>query len=76
MSGELIATCALLLLEIVALAIVYSQSRKPPDLKKVRIMPYAAISVFLTLLVFLTAAHLISLLTGTQVQPRKPKGMR
>jgi hypothetical protein len=75
-STELIITCVALAIEAILLAVVVHQSRKPPKLGTVRLFPYRAATVALSLLILLTAAHLLSLLTGTQVQPRKPKGMR
>jgi hypothetical protein len=75
-SVEIAVTLAILLAELGLLAFFFVQSRKPPDPNRVRVFPYTFATIAMTLLIFLTAAHLISLLTGTQVQPRRPKGMR
>jgi hypothetical protein len=65
-----------LAVELALLLVVFLYSRKPPVPGKVRVFPYTPAIIFLVILIFLTCAHIISLLTGTQVQPRKPKGMR
>jgi ABC-type transport system involved in multi-copper enzyme maturation permease subunit len=75
-SVEVAVTLAILVAEIGLLLFCFFQSRKPPIPGKVRVFPYTLAIIVLTLLVFLTVAHLISLLTGTQLQPKRPKGMR
>lgn len=74
MSTELIITLAALAVELAALAFLFIQSRKPPIPGKVRVFPYTFVIVAVIILVYLTAAHAISLITGVQVQPRRRKG--
>lgn len=76
MSTELLISIGVLLLEGALLAFFYKQSRKPPDPKRIRVFPYTPAIVFMFILILITLAHIISLVTGVQVQPRKPKGMR
>ena len=76
MTVEVAITLLVLAVEVGLLVFCVLQGRKPTEPGKVRVFPYTFATIVLTLLVFLTVAHLISLLTGTQVQPRRPKGMR
>lgn len=73
---ELYSTLGLLVVEIAVLAYLTYQSRKPPTPGQVRLFPYGALSLVVFVMILLTAAHLVSLLTGTQLQPRRPKGVR
>ena len=75
-STELIITVAVLLAEIALFAFCYFQSKKPADPLKPRMIPYALIMVILSAVILATLAHIVSLVTGSQVQPRRPKGMR
>ena len=75
-STELIITVAALLAEIALFAFCYFQSKKPADPLKPRMIPYALIMVILSAVILATLAHIVSLVTGSQVQPRRPKGMR
>jgi hypothetical protein len=76
LSTELIITFCVLALEVGLLIFLYVQSRKPPVPGRVRVFPFTLGIVVMVVLIFLTGAHAISLLTGVQVQPRRPKGMR
>lgn len=76
MSTELIITFVALAVEVGLLAFVYFQARKPTVPGKVRVFPYSAVFLALVVMIFLTAAHAISLITGHRLEPRKPKGMR
>ncbi|MBD24607.1 MAG: hypothetical protein CMG46_06335 [Candidatus Marinimicrobia bacterium] len=75
-STQLIITVAALLAEIALFAFCYFQSKKPADPLKPRMIPYALIMVILSAVILATLAHIVSLVTGSQVQPRRPKGMR
>ena len=66
----LIITLLLLVAEVVVLYICRRQLRKPIDPLKPRMVPYGAIMIFVTLGIFVTIAHSISLVTGEQVKPR------
>jgi hypothetical protein len=76
MSIEVLITIGALILELALLTFFIIRSRKKPDPTNIRIFPYNAAIVAMTLIIFLTIAHLISLLTGTQLTAKRPKGMR
>ncbi len=76
MLSELTLSIGALAVELTLFGFFFFQSRKKTDPGRVRVFPYTAAMLFMTLLIFLTAAHVISLLTGTPVKPRVPKGMR
>lgn len=65
----------ILVAEVAALAFITIKGRKPPVPGEVRIFPYAAATVILTVLVLLTVAHIVSLITGEQLQPKRRKGL-
>ena len=76
MPTELIISVILLVCEVALLAFFLIQSRRPTIPGKVRVFPYGPAIIFTTVAILLTCAHIISLLTGTQLQPKRPKGMR
>jgi hypothetical protein len=76
MSIEVLVTVIALALELGLLAFFVVQSRKRPDPNNIRMFPYTAAIVVMTLVILLTVAHLVSLLTGTQLTAKRPKGMR
>jgi hypothetical protein len=76
MSVEVLITLCALAIEVSLLVFFVVQSRKPLTPGKVRLFPYTIAIVFMTLVILVTAAHMVSLLTGTQLQPKRPKGMR
>lgn len=73
--SQLEITIGLLCLEIAVMVWLYFQGRKQPAPGEVRLFPYRGAAIFVALLILVTGAHLISLLTGTQLKPRRPKGM-
>jgi TRAP-type C4-dicarboxylate transport system permease small subunit len=75
-STELIVSICALVVEVGLFVLMYLRSKKPPVPGEVRIFPYAAGMTVMIIVILLTLAHIVSLLTGTQVQPRKPRGMR
>ena len=76
MLSELTLSISALVIELALFAFFFFQSRKKANPGHVRVFPYTAAMLVMTLLIFLTAAHVISLMTGTPVKPRVPKGMR
>lgn len=72
---ELAITIAVLVLELAILALCYYRAKQPPDPDNPRILNYGLIIVMLSLVALATLAHVISLLTGTQIQPRRRRGM-
>ena len=76
MSSELVVTLVILVVEIALLVYCFMQSRRPPDPGRIRVFPYNLALIVLTLAILLTLAHVVSLITGVQLQPKRPKGMR
>lgn len=72
---ELIITVAVLVLEIGVFALCYYRAKQPPDPLNPRILNYGLIMVFLALIFFATLAHAVSLITGSQVKPRRRRGL-
>lgn len=73
---DLIVTGTILLVEIALVLFCYIQTKKPVDPLKPRLIPYPLLMIVLVAAILATVAHIVSLLTGQQVQPRRPKGMR
>lgn len=76
MSSELTVSVSILVAEIVLFAICFIRSMRPPVIGQVRLFPYRAALIFLIILIFVTAAHVISLITGSPIKPRRMKGMK
>lgn len=72
---ELVVTITVLVLEIGLLVLCYYKAKQPPDPANPRILNYPLIMIMLSLVVLATVAHIVSLMTGTQVQPRRRRGM-
>lgn len=66
----LIMTLVLLIAEVALLYFCRIQLKKPADPLKPRMVPYGAIMIFVTLGIFVTLAHSISIVTGEQLKPR------
>jgi len=75
-SSDLALSAGLLVVELVLFAIFFIRSKHPPTPGQVRVFPYAAALIILVVVIFVTSAHVISLITGTPLQPRRMKGMR
>ncbi len=73
--AELIITIVILLAECGLFALCYYRSKQPPDPLKPRILNYGLIMVMMSLLILATLAHIVSLVTGTQVKARRKRGM-
>lgn len=74
-SGELLITAAVFIAEILVMAFCYYKAKQPPNPLKPRMFPYEVISLIMMLAVLATIAHIVSLLTGEQLQPRRRRGM-
>ena len=72
---ELAITIAFLIAEVALFALCYHRIKQPPDPGKPRMINYPVVMLFLTLVFLATLAHVISLVTGQQVQPRRRRGM-
>jgi len=72
---ELAITIGVALIEVALFAYCYYQAKQPPDPAKPRLINYGLVMLLLTLLFLATVAHIVSLVTGKQVQPRRRRGM-
>ena len=72
---ELAITIAALVVEIGLFALCYYKAKQPPDPLKPRLVSYPFLMLFMALLFLATLAHAISLVTGSQVQPRRRRGL-
>jgi hypothetical protein len=72
---ELAITLAIMIAEAGLIAFCYYRAKQPPDPLKPRIINYGLVMVFLGLIFLATLAHAVSLITGTQVKPRRKRGM-
>ncbi|MDX2223111.1 MAG: hypothetical protein SFV21_10200 [Rhodospirillaceae bacterium] len=75
MSPEMMISLGLLVLEAGLIALCILDQRKPPDPLKPRLLPTKWILPILVVAFLATLAHVLTLLTGQQVQPRRMKGM-
>ena len=69
-------TIAVLVVEIALFALCVLAARRPIDPLRPRLMPYTLIMILLFVAIRATTAHIISLMTGHQLMPRRGKGMR
>lgn len=72
---DLNATIGLLVVELVLLGICIWQDRKPADPMKPRLLPYRLMMLVLVVIGLATAAHIVALLTGNPVMPRRKMGI-
>lgn len=72
---ELAITVAVMIVEIGLFALCYYRAKQPPDPLNPRIVNYGLVMIILALFFFATLAHAVTLLTGTQVKPRRRRGM-
>ncbi len=72
---ELAITIGILLLELALFGFCYYQAKQPPNPAKPRLINYGLLMLILTLLFLATIAHVVSLVTGEQVKPRRRRGM-
>jgi hypothetical protein len=72
---ELAITIVIMLAEIGAIAYCYYKAKQPPDPLKLRFINYTLVIIVLALLFIATLAHVITLVTGSQVKPRRRRGM-
>lgn len=76
MTTQLAITLVILAAEIGLFLFCLVRVRQPVDPLRPRLLPYNVIMIFLTVAIFATLAHIISLVTGHQLAPRRGKGMR
>lgn len=76
LSNRLIITLLTFAAEIALFVFCLYRLRQPIDPLRPRVVPYNLILLFLTVAMFATLAHVISLVTGHQLMPRMRKGVR
>jgi len=69
-------TIAVLVVEIALFGLCVRAARRPIDPLRPRLIPYNVIMLALFVAILATTAHVISLMTGNQLMPRRGKGMR
>ena len=69
-------TIAVLVVEIALFVLCVLAARRPIDPLRPRLIPYNVIMIMLFVAMLATTAHIISLMTGHQLMPRRGKGMR
>jgi hypothetical protein len=74
--STLITWLLVLVAEIALFIFCRFKLKQPVDPLKPRLIPYGLIMIFLALAMFVTLAHLIGLVTGVQVMPKRGKMMR
>jgi hypothetical protein len=67
-------TIGALAVQLVLLAICFWQDRKPVNPAKPRMLPYRLFMLVLLVSSLATLAHLIALLTGNPIEPRRRRG--
>lgn len=72
---ELIITVVVLLLQIGLIGLCYYKAKQPPDPLNPRLLNYPLLIILVSLTALATLAHVVSLATGSQVQPRRRRGM-
>ena len=70
MISELSITIAVIAVELALFAFVIFKGSRKPQLNQIRLFPYRAASVVLVVLMLVTTAHAVSLVTGTPVKGR------
>ena len=76
MTSSLTITLIILAAEVALFILCLIRVRRPVDPLRPRLIPYNVIMILLTVAIFATLAHVISLMTGNQLMPRRGKGMR
>ena len=72
---ELAVTLVVLLITIGLIALSYYKAKQPPNPLKPRLINYPLLTILLALVFLAVLAHVVSLLTGSEVQPRRRRGM-
>lgn len=76
MTSQLTITLLVLAVEVALFLVCFLQVRRPVDPLRPRMLPYNVIMILLAVAIFATLAHVVSLLSGQQLMPRRGKGMR
>ncbi len=73
MNTSLAITLGVLAAEVALFIFCRIMMKRPVRPGRVRLVPYGVIMIFLTLAIFVTVAHTISIMTGEQVMPKRGK---
>jgi hypothetical protein len=76
MSTAMTLTLVALAAEVAIFVLCLVRVRQPVDPLRPRLLPYNLIMILMVVAIFATVAHIISLMTGQQLMPRRGKGMR
>lgn len=68
-------TIGVLVAQLLLLGLCFWQDRKPVNPAKPRLLPYRLVGLLLIVTCLATLAHLIALVTGSPVAPRRRMGM-
>lgn len=71
-------TAGFLAADIIAIFLLLRHLRRPVDARRISMIPRSMLNLAILILIvtaFAIAAHIVSLLTGEQLKPRRPKGM-
>jgi hypothetical protein len=75
--SELVLSIGLLVVELLLILALRRYQRRPVDMRKPRLVPSSLVTLAMMTLVIVslaTAAHIVSLLTGVQLKPRRKMG--
>ncbi|MCB2108306.1 MAG: hypothetical protein KDE14_11425 [Rhodobacteraceae bacterium] len=75
-SPELMISVGLLVVEVVLILLCRQWAKKPIDPLKPRLVNPTIVLFLLAVAFLATAAHVVSLITGVQLKPRRMKGMQ
>ena len=72
---ELVITIVIMLVVVGTVAYCYYKAKQPVDPLKPRLINYPLVLILLSLVFLSTIAHVVTLVTGKQVKPRRRRGM-
>ena len=71
---DLNVTVGVLISELIFLGLCFWREKQPVNLMKPRLISYRLVMLFLLVLMLATLAHIITLVTGHPVMPRRKMG--
>jgi membrane-bound acyltransferase YfiQ involved in biofilm formation len=69
-------TLIALAIEFILFGLCFVKARQPVDPLRPRMISYNLVMIILAVAIMATLAHVISLMTGHQLSPRRGKGIR
>lgn len=76
LTSSLTFTLILLAIEVGVFVFCLLRARRPIDPLRPRLINYNLILILLAVVIMATLAHIVSLISGQQLMPRRSKGMR